>query len=35
MTHDAHYTIPAIDTGVVPVKEYEMYCVDCDTFYMD
>ena len=32
--HENHYVIPAMDTGMTPVKEFEMFCVDCETFYM-
>ena len=31
--HTQHYTIPAMDTGVTPVGEYEKYCVDCEQFF--
>lgn len=32
--HDNHYTIPAIDTGMRPVKEDEMYCTECNSYFM-
>lgn len=32
--HAEHYTIPALDTGMVPVAEKEMFCVDCREFYI-
>ncbi len=33
--HADHYVIPAIDTGVRPVGEHEVYCTDCHVIYDD
>lgn len=32
--HDNHYTYPAMDTGLTPTKEKEMFCHDCQSFFM-